>query len=91
MKITEEMLNKLNEELLTKGCIFKYVFVTGYEKTTNPIIERVPIYETYIANSIINCTKEFYDYLENFFKKYNIELSYNNTGNRCWSESGWEE
>lgn len=89
MRITKEMVRELNAELKKSGCAFKYEIVK--EVLANTVIERVPMSKKYISSSIINCTDEFYAYLNAFFRKKGIEkLEYNNTGDRCWSADGFK-
>lgn len=84
------MVDELNAELAKRNCIFKYKIMPFVEHK-NFRIERVPVNDEFLSNAIINCTKEFYDFLDDFFRKYGInKLSYNNTGSICWSASGWD-
>lgn len=78
MKITQEMLDEVNAHLKSEGCVFKLEII---EDVGNPIVELVPLSFKYIRNR--HCfypTKEFLVWLEKFFKKKGIELSYINDG-----------
>lgn len=89
MKITQEMTNELNAVLANMGCSFKFNF---REESLNNKIEVVPMNSQFIDSSIINLTKDFYKFLEDFFKSKGIErLCYNNTGTTIWSKDGWRE
>lgn len=88
MQITKEMVNKLNRELVTMGCTFRYKIA---EDESNPSIKIVPMNDAYIDSYIINLTREFYDYLDSFFEAYGIKLRYNNTRSCCWSENGYKQ
>lgn len=91
MRITEEMVVKLNRELLQIGCCFTFEFC-AFGMLGNTKIELVPLNDKFIHSSIINPTDEFYSYLENFFKQEGIEeLSYNNTGSIIWAKNGWNK
>lgn len=84
--ITEVMVKNLNEELVKKGCGFEYILADN--GSYSPTIRRVVVDRNgFVDSSIINCTKVFYEWFENWFKeKYNIELIYNNTGEICWAK-----
>ncbi len=87
MKITREMTNELNIVLANMGCSFKFHF---REEPLNNMIEVEPMNSQFIDSSIINLTKDFYKFLEDFFKSKGIEeLCYNNTGSTIWSKNGW--
>lgn len=84
-QITIEMIEELNRVLKQMGCSFKYKMIPGgcMERT---MATDVFIHPEYNANIIV--TDTFYDFLNEFFNsKYNIELSYNNTGSICWAKS----
>lgn len=86
-KITKEMVNALNANLTAFGCGFEYYIEDDIVDV--PCIRRRVKDPTnkFVDSDIINCTKEFYEWLDNFFKtNYDIELSYNNTGNICWAK-----
>lgn len=89
MKITETMVKELNQQLKDHGCIFRYDYNSF--NSGNPRIQRVPASGTFITSAIINCTVDFYKYLEGFFRNRGInKLNYNNDGSICWSASGWD-
>ena len=83
--ITEEIVNALNKELVKKGCGFEYILADN--GSYSPTIRRVVVDRNgFVDSCIINCTKAFYEWFENWFKNnYNIELTYNNTGEICWA------
>lgn len=86
-KITQKMLDVLNEELLAKGCIFRYEVKNRNEDGSINTIHRVLPDNTWIDSYIINATEDFYKWFEEFFKEYGIEISYNNTGSICWANN----
>lgn len=87
MKITKEMVMELNNELTNKGCPFRYEYDDGY--TGNPHMKIALPSMSCVSSFIINPTKEFFDWLEAWFKVKEIELSCNNDGSIIWSKSGW--
>jgi hypothetical protein len=87
MKITREMVMELNNELSNKGCPFRY----DYIEERNPQIEITLPSVNYVDSFIINPTREFFDWLELWFKMKGIELNYNNDGSIMWSKGGWDE
>lgn len=88
MKITKEIVMELNNELANKGCPFKYEHDRGY--TGNPHMKITLPSMSCVSSFIINPTKEFFDWLEEWFKAKGIELSCNNDGSIIWSKSGWD-
>ena len=89
MKITKEMVMNLNIELAIKGCPFRYKFVDDMIISSMEII--LPSMNC-VDSFIVNPTKEFFDFLELWFKeKYKMELNCNNTGSVMWSNNFSEE
>ena len=89
MKITREMVMELNNELANKGCSFRYEYdEAGY--LGNPHMKIVLPSMNYVNHFYISLTKEFYDWLNLWFKIKGIELSYNNDRSILWSKSGWD-
>lgn len=88
MKITKEMVVELNNELAIKGCPFRYEF-NEREYADNPCIKIVLPSMSWVNSFIINPTKEFFNWLELWFKVKGIELSCNNDGSILWSKNGW--
>ncbi len=89
MKITDAMVYELNEQLEHKGYPFRYKYddsiVTG-----NPCM-KISLPSMYGVDSfIINPTREFFEWLEDWFIQYGIELSCNNDGSIIWSKNGWQ-
>lgn len=87
MKITQEMVMELNNELINKGCPFRY----EYENNTtsgNPHIKITLPSMNYVSSFIINPEREFFDWLKLWFKIRGIELYFNNDGMICWSKNG---
>lgn len=74
----------LNEELKQKGCSFKLKFSEhiGYSNTASV----VPISNVFIDSTTINLNNAGYEYIENFFKKRGITLSYNNARDIFWAK-----
>jgi hypothetical protein len=90
MKITNEMVMELNNELAVKGCPFRYEYdEAGCSGNTHIKVTLSSM--SCIDSFIINPTREFFDWLELWFKVKGIELSYNNDGSILWSKSGWDE
>lgn len=90
MKITEEMVMELNNELINKGCPFRY----EYDEDTssgNPHMEITLPSMSNVDSFIINPTRKFFDWLELWFKAKGVELSCNNDGSILWSKTGWNE
>ena len=88
MKITQEMVMELNNELINKGCPFRY----EYEKNTtsgNPRIKITLPSMSCVSSFIINPEREFFDWLKLWFKIRGIKLCFNNDGSICWSKDGW--
>ena len=91
MKISKEMVYQLNNELRFRGYPFRYEYneslISG-----NPHIQ-ITLTSTFGVDSfIINPTKEFFEWLQNWFiERYGIELSCNNDRSILWSKTGWEE
>lgn len=81
--ITEEMVTNLNKALIERGCGFEYTFNGIPGCIQRNVIDK----SGFVHSAIVNCTKTFYEWFENWFKeKYNIELIYNNTGEICWAK-----
>lgn len=90
MKITNEMVTELNKELVNKGCPFRYEYdEAGY--TGNPHMKITLPSMNCIDSFIINPTKEFFDWLELWFKLKGVELGCNNDGSIMWSNNGWSD
>ena len=89
MKITREMIVELNNELVNKGCSFRYEYdEAGY--SGNPHMKIVLPSMNYVNSFYINVTMEFFDWLMLWFNVKGIELSYNNDRSILWSKSGWD-
>ena len=87
MRITKEMVMELNNELANKGCPFRYEY-DEVECSSNPHM-RITLPSMSCVNSfIINPTREFFDWLEVWFKVKGIELGCNNDGSILWSNNG---
>lgn len=83
MKITREIVMELNNELSIKGCPFRYKFS---DDTIANSMEITLWSMNCVDNFIINPTKDFFNWLQLWFKtKYGIELTSNNTGSILWS------
>ena len=89
MKITEEMVKEFNQSLQVMNCSFRLTLRSGINGNNNYDI--VIANDMFIQSCILNLTDKFYETLENFFAKYGIELSYNNTGLTFWSKNGFDE
>ena len=86
MKITKEITMELNNELAIKGCPFRYKFIYDEFSFGNPQIEIVLPSMSCVDSFIINPTKEFFNWLETWFKVKGIELNCNNSGSILWSK-----
>ena len=75
----------LNEELKQKECSFKLKFSEhiGYSNTASV----VPISNVFIDSTTINLNNAGHEYIENFFKKRGITLSYNNARDIFWAKN----
>ena len=93
-KITNEMVDILNELLGDMFCAFRFELVTKDLKgniLSNPHMHIIPISNRFIESYIFNLTKNFYEWLETTCKtQWGITLNYNNMKNVIWSEDGWE-
>lgn len=85
MKITKEMVNELNSKLEENGSVVIFEFKDDGPHSLNPMIKLRLKNMTFVESFVLNMTKEFYNYVGNFFAKYNIELDYNNTYSVAWS------
>ena len=84
-KITREMAEHLNKILKEMGVGFGYVYE---DETTNAPTIRIVVADNmgWVTSSIVNCTDNYYVWLNDWFKdNYDITLCYNNTGNIIWS------
>lgn len=90
MKITNEMTMELNNELAQKGCPFRYEY-SDATYSGNPQIKITLPSMSCVSSFIINPTREFFNWLELWFKVRGIELGHNNDGSILWSKSGWDE
>ena len=90
MKITKEMVIELNNELSIKGCPFRYKYDEA-SYSGNPHMEIILPSMSCVSSFIVNPTREFFDWLELWFKVKGIELSCNNDGSILWSKNGWDK
>lgn len=88
MKITIMMVAELNRELAILGCPFRYEYYEP-DYTDNPHMKIILPSMNCVDSFIINPTKDFFDWLETWFKIKGIELSCNNDGSILWSKNGW--
>lgn len=89
MKITDAMVYMLNEELEYRGYPFTYKYDDIISKSNPCMRISLPRMRGVQSFNIVP-TEEFFDWLEDWFKRYDIELSYNNDGSIIWSKNGWE-
>lgn len=88
MKITKEMVIELNNELVVKGCPFRYEYEGETEYSRIPHMEIALPNMNCVSSYIINVTKDFLEWLDIWFKtKYGIELTYNNDGSILWAKN----
>lgn len=80
-QISDEIINKFNTFMEETGSVIRLKRETGIIDYTFKI--SLPE-DRLIDNFIVNPTQEFYDMLINYFKSYNIELSFNNTWSTFW-------
>lgn len=83
MKLTEELIDKLNSELQNCGAGFHYEFRDEFAPTARVKINAGN--NNWVDSSIINFTKEYCDWLRKFFEYYGIEIEFNNTWSTFWS------
>ena len=88
MKITNEMVVELNNELANKGYPFRYEY-SKIADSGNPHIKITLPNMNGVDSFIINPTKDFFNWLELWFKTKGIELNYNNDRSIMWSKNGW--
>ena len=88
MKITREIVMELNNELVNKGCPFRFEYVEA-KYFGNPHMKITLPSMSCVDSFIINPTEEFFDWLVLWFQAKGIELSYNNDGSILWSKNGW--
>ena len=84
-KISKGMVEHLNRVLKENEVGFRYIYEneTTFAPTMRIIVDDK---RGWVDCSTINCTHEYYEWLEQWFKtNYNITLTYNNTGNIIWS------
>ena len=73
MKITREMVIELNNELVIKGCPFRYEYEGETEYSRIPHMEIALPNMNCVSSYIINVTKDFLEWLDIWFKtKYNV-------------------
>ena len=89
MKITDELVTELNNELSNRGCSFIYKY-DEYGSSGNPQIKISLPTLTDVDSFIINPSKDFFEWLTIWFKNRGIELSGNADGSIMWSKSGWD-
>lgn len=82
MKIEQKMINELNQILHLMDCVF--IVVPG---THNDCWEIALPSKMFVESFIISTTRDFDKLLCNFFKKFNIEITFNNTHNIFWAKS----
>ncbi len=86
MELTKKMVDELNLELKNLKCGFRFRFEEA-TKYTSPKMEVIIAETKFVSNCILNLNDEFYEFLEKFFKKYNIALSYNNDRSIMWAKA----
>ena len=85
-KLTRVMINDLNDKLKEKGVGFRYEFS---DETTYSPKAQVTVEDNgngWVDNVIVNCTDTYYEWLREWFStKYNVIITFNNTGSIFWS------
>lgn len=89
MKITQNMIDDFNSVLNGLGCCFRLSLCKANTED-NAACNIIVANSLFIDSYIFNLTDDFYQALENYFDKYEIKLSYNNTKSCFWSKNGWE-
>lgn len=84
-EITKEMTEELNLLLLNMGCSFNLKYINNGRIGT--VIEIQPVNNKFLDSWILNPSDDFFDFIKAFFKKYDIEITCNNTGHIFWSTS----
>lgn len=88
LNITREMVMELNNELVIKGCLFRYRYQDEMECTGIPTIKVSLPSMNYVDSYIINVTRDFLKWLELWFKtKHGIELTCNADGSILWAKN----
>lgn len=80
-EITEDMVSELNEQF--KDTIIE--FKLGHSITTVVDIKMKPQYTNIFDSYILNLTEETKRNLRDFFRKYNINIMFNNTASCFWA------
>ena len=89
MRMTAKMVMELNNELINKGCPFRYEYYEP-EYSNNPHMRITLPNMNCVSSFIINPTRDFVDWLELWFKVKGVELNCNNDGSILWSKNGWQ-
>lgn len=89
MKITEDMVIELNNELKDMGCSFRYNYNEQGFSGNSQINITLPSMN-YVDSFIINPSREFFNWLKLWFKLKGIEIACNNDGSIIWSLTGYD-
>ena len=82
--ITLEMVEEFNKKMENQESIIRLSFEENPYRTGINNCEISLSILKYINSFIVNPNKEFYDELEIFFRKKDMELCYNNTRTIFW-------
>lgn len=74
MKITLEMVTEFNNELALKGCPFRYEY-DEYGASGNSQIKITLPSMSSVDSFTINPTRDFFDWMELWFKNKEIEIN----------------
>jgi hypothetical protein len=86
MKINSDIVSHLNQELRSAGVGFYYTMADL--GSNNPTI-RIEVIDNagFVDSSIVNCTNDYYNWLDKWFMdNYKIKICYNNTRSIIWSD-----
>lgn len=84
MKLSKEIVLKLNTQLAIDGCAFRYVLIENM--LAMPAMKITLPNSKFVESTIINLTKDGFDFVESFLKSQGIEtVCCNNDGSIIWS------
>lgn len=90
MKLNKEIVLELNTRLANDGCGFRYELLP--DMLASPAMKITLPNSKFVDSTIINLTKEGFDFVESFLKSKGIEVvCCNNDGSIIWSGDFSEE
>lgn len=89
MRITQEMINDLNKILNNKGSNIK--LKPNDISSGNPTYKVSLSEDKFLHSYVLNPSKDFFEFVNDYFMDKGIKVVYNNNGNTFWSHDGWNE